>query len=59
MEIGQERIYHAELEPGGDEQVCLRRPGPDRSVVGGSMLQREPIQAVFRDGAGVSLESAK
>jgi outer membrane PBP1 activator LpoA protein len=29
------------------------------SYRGGSSLQREPIQAVFRDGVGVSLESAK
>src|SRR5690349_3372653 len=29
------------------------------SYRGGSMLLREPIQAVFRDGIGVSLESAK
>jgi len=29
------------------------------SYRGGSMLQREPVQAVFRDGVGVSLEGAK
>ena len=29
------------------------------SYRGGSSLQREPIQAVFRDGVGVSLEGAK
>ncbi len=29
------------------------------SYRGGSTLQREPVQAVFRDGVGVSLESAK
>src|SRR5262245_53060926 len=29
------------------------------SYRGGSALQREPIQAVFREGVGVSLESAK
>jgi len=29
------------------------------SYRGGSSLQREPVQAVFRDGVGVSLEGAK
>jgi outer membrane PBP1 activator LpoA protein len=29
------------------------------SYRGGSALQRDPVQAVFRDGVGVPLESAK
>jgi len=39
------------------ELLCDGR-GTDK-FRGGSALQREPIQAVFRDGVGVSLESAK
>jgi len=43
----------------GQQTVNLDGVTGKISYRGGSSLQREPIQAVFRDGVGVSLESAK
>jgi len=43
----------------GQQRINLDGVTGRISYRGGSALQREPIQAVFRDGVGVSLESAK
>jgi outer membrane PBP1 activator LpoA protein len=43
----------------GQQTVNLDGVTGKISYRGGSSLQREPVQAVFRDGVGVSLESAK
>ena len=43
----------------GQQTISLDGVTGKISYRGGSALQREPVQAVFRDGVGVSLESAK
>ena len=44
---------------GGQQTINLDGVTGRVSYRGGSSLQRDPIQAVFREGVGVSLESAK
>ena len=44
---------------GGQQTINLDGVTGRISYRGGNTLQREPIQAVFRDGMGVSLENAK
>jgi len=44
---------------GGQQTINLDGVTGKISYRGGSILVREPIQAVFREGVGVSLESAK
>src|SRR6267154_2228076 len=44
---------------GGQQTINLDGVTGKISYRGGNTLQREPIQAVFRDGVGVSLESAR
>jgi len=44
---------------GGQQLINLDGVTGRVSYRGGNVLQREPIQAVFRDGVGVSLENAR
>src|SRR5207247_4408344 len=44
---------------GGQQTINLDGVTGRLSYRGGNTLQREPIQAVFRDGVGVSLENAE
>ena len=44
---------------GGQQTINLDGVTGKIAYRGGSSLQREPVQAVFRDGVGVSLEGAK
>jgi uncharacterized protein len=44
---------------GGQQTINIDGVTGKVSYRGGSTLQREPVQAVFRDGVGVALESSK